>query len=143
MLTELCQELRNWFVKDKRRDIITGTFTIQKGKISPTINIKENQYFRIIGSLYNDGVHQFNGDDVLLDEEFEGGIWLMHIPPEVIALSREIDSWNKKYAETLDSPFTSESFGGTYSYSKRSSSTGDTITWQDNFKSKLRRWAKL
>ena len=52
-LTELCQEVRNWFCADRDKHI--GDFTIDNGTISPPIDIKEGQYFRIVGStLLND-----------------------------------------------------------------------------------------
>lgn len=143
MLTELCHELKNWFIKSDK-DIIAKTFTISDGIITPTIDIKPDQYYRIVGSLYNDGVHQHNDSDVLIDEEFDGAIWLMYIPNEILALSQEIDTWNSTNSKVLDNPYTSESFGG-YSYTKKtgSSSSGATFTWKDQFASKLSRWRKL
>ena len=132
MITELCHELRNWFTKSDK-DIITTTFTINDGIITPTIDIKENQYFRIVGSLYNDGVHCNNDSDVLIDETFDGGIWLMYLPQEIIALSKEIDKWNEKNDKELNSLFQSESF----------SSSGGDYTWRDHFAHRLNRWRKL
>ena len=52
MLTELCQELRNWFVLNRYE----GTFTISGGTLTADF-LQEGQYFRIIGSVFNDGVH--------------------------------------------------------------------------------------
>ena len=68
MLTELCAELRNYFVVS----IHEGTFTIDGGKIAPLDFIQENQYFRIVGSVFNDGVYQNTADLVLTDEIFSG-----------------------------------------------------------------------
>lgn len=142
MLTELCHELKNWFTKSEK-DIVAKTFTIQDGIITPTIDIKENQYYRIVGSLYNDGVHQFNDSDVLIDEEFDGAIWLMYVPQEVIALSNEIDTWNSTNSKILNNPYTSEKFGG-YQYTKKTGA-GDKVsyTWKDHFSDRLNRWRKL
>ena len=144
MLTELCQELRNWFEREKH----TGTFTIQDGNIAADFLVP-GQYFRIMGSIFSDGVHLYPSED-LPDETFEGQVWALAIPPHIVVLSEEIDAWRAKY-ESLDSaamsPFSSESFGG-YSYSKSGTGTangGGTTggSWQTAFASKLNAWRKL
>ena len=148
-LTELCQTLHNWFVLEKQ----FGTITISDGAI--TIDRKdpgllENQYFRIVGSVYNDGVHK-NGDysDTLEDETFDGALWLMGIPKAVLKLADEIDAWREKYEATDSaalSPFNSESFGG-YSYSKGNNTTqsgnGSGGGWESVFASRLAMWRKI
>ena len=142
MLTELCQELRNWFDLER----YFGEFTIEGGQITvPDGSLQDGQYFRIIGSVFNDGVHVYGEE--LIDEVFKGAIWAMAVPPSVIALSKEIDDWNAKYADAVSSPYQSESFGG-YSYSKRSGGSGsgnsaDGINWQNNFASRLNKWRKI
>lgn len=145
MLTELCQELRNWFDRER----YFGEFTIANGSIIvPDDSLQDGQYFRIIGSVFNDGVHVYGTEaDTLTDEVFKGAIWAMAVPPSVIALSKEIDDWNEKYADAVSSPYQSESFGG-YSYSKRSGGSGsgnisDGINWQNNFASRLNKWRKI
>lgn len=52
-LSELCQELKNWFDVERR----FGKFEISDGSIDLSDILSENQYFRIIGSVFNDGVH--------------------------------------------------------------------------------------
>ena len=52
MLTELCQELKNWF----EREIHVGTFTIEGGQLTDCSFLQDGQYYRIIGSVFNDGV---------------------------------------------------------------------------------------
>lgn len=147
MLTELCQELRNWFDRDQPK--IHGAFEISAGKIVDTDFtdvIQEGQYFRISGSVFNDGVHKYTNDLVLNDELFIGSIWLMAVPPAVVALSTEISSWIANYGESVNSPYSSESFGG-YSYSKASrtgSGAGTTNpTWQSVFASRMNLWRKI
>ena len=135
MLTELCAELRNWFTADEDKHV--GIFTIENGSITPSLDININQYFRVIGSLYNDGVHKQG--DTLTDETFDGAIWLMKIPSAVLALDTELDSYINKYGEL--SPYTSESFGG-YSYTK-GVKDGKQVTWQTQFADKLRPWRKI
>ena len=142
MLTELCQELRNWFERKK----FFGTFTIESGQIDlPDGSLQSGQYFRIVGSVFNDGVHQYPSND-LIDEVFEGAIWSMAVPPAVIDLSERISAWDTKYGESVSSPYSSESFGG-YSYVKASGvGQGNATsgpTWQSTFASELNRWRKI
>lgn len=143
MLTELCQEVHNWFDVERH----AGHFSIQGGTLDVDF-LREGQYFRVIGSVFNDGVYQYH-IDILDDEEFDGAVWALAIPKAVINLSAEIDAWQQKY-ETADSaamsPFNSESFGG-YSYSKSGSGTSGSSagasSWKTVFSSKLNRWRKL
>lgn len=143
MLTELCAELKNYFLRDGLKDIHPGEYTISNGSIDLPF-LLNNQYYRIVGSVFNDGVHKY-GDthDVLTDETFVGAVWAMALPLSVIALSNEIDAWNTQNADILSSPYTSESFGG-YSYSKASGvSGGGAFTWKDQFASRLSKWRRL
>lgn len=137
MLTELCHEINNYFPKKKYFD----TYTIEDG-ILVIPELQSGQYYRICGSVFNDGVHKY-GEADLKDETFNGSVWAMAIPEEVIALSEEIDEWKAKYetAETM-SPYQSESFGG-YSYTKASGASGGTATWQDVFRSKLNNYRRI
>lgn len=142
MLTELCQELRNWFEREK----FFGTFTIEDGQIDvPDGSLQSGQYFRIVGSVFNDGVHQY-GTDELHDEVFVGAVWSMAIPPVVIDLSERISEWVTKYGDSVSSPYSSESFGG-YSYQKASVGQGNANsinpTWQSIFANELNRWRKI
>lgn len=147
MLTELCQELRNWFERKK----FFGTFTIENGQINPPDGSLQNgQYFRIIGSVFNDGVHKYDPEsenaESLTDEVFEGAIWAMAVPPSVVDLSERISAWVTTYGDSVSSPYSSESFGG-YSYQKASSGQGNAAssnpTWQSTFASELNRWRKI
>ena len=138
MLTEICAELRNYFEVPNGRHF--GKFTISGGSIAPLDFLQDGQYFRIIGSVFNDGVHQYPVPD-LTDEVFNGAVWAMAVPPAVIDLSTEIDEYNKSDAGKA-SPFTAESFGG-YSYTKATDANGAPIGWQKAFASRLSRWRKL
>ena len=131
MLTELCQELHNWFTRDE--DKVYATFTIANGVITPNCGLQTGQYYRIIGSVFNDGVHKHDYY-VPHDETFEGAIWKMRVPQAIIDLDKKIDEYKTKHVE---SPFISESFGG-YSYTRAS----DT-TWRTSFSSELNKWRKI
>lgn len=147
MLTELCTELRNWFETSK----YFGTFAIENGELNLSSLVAEGslhdgQYFRIVGSVFNDGVHEYPPAD-LKDEVFRGAIWTMAVPPAVIDLSERIEDWETKYGDSVSSPYSSESFGG-YSYSKASAGQGNTYssgnpTWRSTFANELRNWRKL
>lgn len=143
-ITDFCEELHNWFDVDR----IFGTFTISNGEIIvPNGYLRNNQYFRIVGSVFTDGVYKYPTSD-LTDETFDGAVWAMAVPPSALALFNTIKEWDAKYAndEVANSPYQSESFGG-YSYSKgyNSSVNGSdtTVCWQKQFKSRLNKWRKL
>jgi len=142
ILTEICEYLNNYFWDKK----IDGKFTISGGSIDVPA-LKEGQYFRIVGSIFNDGVHIYPADD-LKDEEFTGSIWSMAVPSTVITIASDVADWQTKYGNVDSeamSPFNSESFAG-YSYSKSGSgntNSGSNIGWQDVFGGRLNKYRKL
>ena len=138
MLTEICAELRNWFVVPNGVHI--QTYTISGGSIAPLDFLQEGQYFRIVGSVFNDGVYQYPATS-LTDEVFDGAVWSMAVPPAVIDLAAEIEEYNNGDAGK-PSPFTAESFGG-YSYTKATDASGAPIGWQKAFASRLNKRRKL
>lgn len=135
MLEELLGAIHNWFDKD----CLIGELSIVDGElVLPHQFLQEGQYYRIVGSVFNDGLHQWPGGD-LTDEEFEGEVWGLAVPAAVVELADEIDAWCKANPE---SPYTSESFGG-YSYTKGTAADGMPMRWQDVFRRRLNRWRKL
>ena len=139
MLEQVLMNIRRWFPVEG--GIHSGTFTIKDGGIALPF-LADGQYFRICGSVFNDGLHQYNVLD-LVDETFNGTIWALAIPKAVIELADEIGKWQEKNGEAASSPFSSESFGG-YSYSKATDAeTGGAVTWQSAFKKQLSAWRKI
>ena len=139
MLEQVLMNIRRWFPVEG--GIHSGTFTIKDGGITLPF-LADGQYFRICGSVFNDGLHQYNVLD-LVDETFNGTIWALAIPKSVIDLSKEIEKWQEKNGESSTSPYQSESFGG-YSYSKATDAeTGGAVTWQSAFKQQLSAWRKI
>lgn len=136
MLTEICAKIKNYFQKDIRQ----GTFVISGGMIEPLEFLQENQYFRIVGSTFNDGVYQYPASN-LTDEIFSGAVWAMGPPPAFIALTAEIEEWTKSDA-AKPSPYSSESFGG-YSYTRATNAKGNAVTWQDVFATRLNQYRKV
>ena len=151
MLTEVCQYLRNYFDRER----IFGKFLVSNGEIKTSegvaLPILEGQYFRVVGSIFNDGVHKY-GDltDILKDEpEFAGAVWTMAIPPQFLELVADIEKWVADNGTAINSPYQSESFGG-YSYSLRSgtsqggeSGTTGGVSWEGQFSARLNPWRKI
>lgn len=143
ILTEICEEINNYFWRTKRNVKLTisgGTFTVDF--------LQEGQYFRIKNSIFNEGVHKYPATD-LKDEVFEGEIWSMVVPQAIIDLASDIAAWQEKYGNVDSpamSPYTSESYSN-YSYSKNASSgsngEADSNSWQGVFASRLNKWRRL
>nr|DAG17282.1 MAG TPA: Protein of unknown function (DUF3199) [Caudoviricetes sp.] len=138
MLEQVLRHLNNWFLVE----IHEGSFTVENGSITLPF-LLTNQYFRIVGSVFNDGLHQYPAVD-LTDETFTGSVWALAVPKAVIDLSVEIEAWQEKNGEAVASPYQSESFGG-YSYTKQTagSNGGAYAGWEMTFKSRLNDWRKL
>ena len=139
MLEQVLMHLKNWFLVPG--GIHEGTYTIEDGGITLPF-LANGQYFRICGSVFNDGLHQYPSCD-LRNETFDGSVWALAIPQAVIELSAEIEAWQTKNGDASVSPYQSESFGG-YSYSKATdSANGGAVTWQSAFRSRMNAWRKL
>lgn len=129
----------NWPIA--RGGLHLGNFVIGGGRIN--IKLLNGQYFRIVGSVFNDGVYRYTDDLELVDEEFEGAVWALAIPRCVLELAKEIKEWNEKNGAAAAGPYQSESFGG-YSYTKATDAvTGGAVTWQSAFRSRLAEWRKI
>ena len=138
-IKEICDYIHNYFEKE----MIEREFTITNGVID--VDIPNNQYFRIQGSVFNDGIYKAPATD-LADETFKGVVTLMAIPKDVLEVYTEATEWVTKNADTLNSPYQSESFGG-YSYSKGTSAKKDgsqgAYTWRDVFGDRLKAYRKI
>lgn len=139
-LTDICEYLNNYFWRAK----YDGVVHISNNRVDLPY-LKNGQYFRIIGSDFNDGVHQYPATD-LIDETFTGSIWSMAVPQAVIDLSVKLKDWRDKY-ETVGSeamsPYSSESFGN-YSYSKGTTGAGSSANgWQSVFGAQLAPYRRL
>lgn len=154
MLEQLLRHLHNWFrVHDNVDGIHSDTYTVESGSITLPF-LQNGQYFRIIGSIFNDGLYIYgetlkdgDGNDLeLTDETFDGTIWALAVPKAIVSISKEIEEWEKKYGDITSSPYSSESFGG-YSYSKASgggsADSAGVSGWEDAFKRRLNQWRKI
>lgn len=144
VLTAICAELCNYFSSDPDR--FFGDYSVAEGALSPSLSLADGQYYRLIGSRLNDGVHQKG--DVLFDEPtFHGAVWLMRVPKAVLELADDVQKWTERYG-AIDgaalSPFNSESFGG-YSYSKSAGTpeASAATSWQSVFAERLKPYRKI
>lgn len=139
MLEQILRHLRNWFVVDG--GVHVGTFKVEEGGISLPF-LQNGQYFRIVGSVFNDGVYQYPTVG-LKNETFDGAVWSLAVPTALLELCEEIETWEEKNGEASKGIYQSETFGG-YSYTKATDSkTGNDVTWQSAFRSRLNNWRKL
>lgn len=118
MLEQILMEIHNWFrVRDSVNGIYPGTYTIENGGIALSF-LQCGQYFRIIGSLFNDGLHRYGPDmEAMTDETFDGTIWALAIPKIVVDAAAEAEAWMAKNGAVANGIYSSESFGG-YAYTK-------------------------
>lgn len=152
MLTDVCNHVHNYFDYVRHN----GTFTVDEFSINGLDSMVANgQLFRVIGSAMNDGVYTF-ADGCIYDDDgtstvqlkpetFTGTIAAMSVPVAFLKIVSDIVDWQKKNQAVLDSPYTSESFGG-YSYSKAvgsGSNAGGVLGWQDVFRSRLNAYRKI
>ena len=141
MLEAVLTHLKNWFVVPC--GVHEGMYTIENSTLELPF-LQNGQYYRICGSVFNDGLHKYGDiEDKLQNETFTGTVWALAIPKAVIDLAEKIGEWQTKNGEAVASPFTSESFGG-YSYTKATdSTTGAVATWETVFRSQLNPYRKL
>ena len=140
MLEQVLMHLNNWFLVPG--GIHEGTYTIEDGGIALPF-LANGQYFRICGSVFNDGLYIYGETENLRAETFDGAVWALAIPKAVIELAEEIEAWEQKNGDSSTSPYQAESFGG-YSYTKATDTkTGGAVTWQSAFRSRLNAWRKL
>lgn len=141
-LSAVMGECKNYFVRMTR----TGDFAISGGVLTGAESyLLPGQYYRIMGSVFSDGVHKCGvADDTLTDETFSGRVDALAPPRDFLQLAAEIADWQDKYGAASASPFVSESFGG-YAYTKAPGVTADGGAggWRAHFGARLARYRKL
>ena len=141
-MTQLCGRLKNYFIRDES-DIHAGEFVIAGGELSPLDFLISGQYFRIVGSVLNDGVYQHPATG-LSDETFDGAVWAMRVPPDFIALCEEITAFEDKLEAMREQTgaYQSESFGG-YTYSLAADVPAALKEWQGSLRFRLTQYRKV
>ena len=144
MLDQILDFIHNYFILEKHR----GRFVVSGGELASVDFLLDKQYFYVNGSALNDGLYRYPANN-MDDEEFDGEIWAMGVPRELLLLADEIQAWVDKYGDAVSGPYSSESFGG-YSYTKQSAGNrvgnngnSKVFGWQDVFGSRLYRWRKI
>jgi hypothetical protein len=123
MLTRICRYLKNWFVVKT----YLGNIAVSEGKIycnGSEIEMQEGQRFALVRTHYVYGAYSY-GDEIE-DYEFEGAVWIMDVPADVLDVAVRMTEWeaaNGGVDSQAMSPYQSESFGG-YSYAKGLNSKG-------------------
>lgn len=148
-MLELCMKCRNFHNPTK----IPGHYAVTGGVLEPLPYIPDGAWIRIVGSVFNDGCWQYPSSG-LTDEEFDGAVWLMHVPSDFVTLLNDINAWEaanrdaiiSAMAEILSAgPYTSESFAG-YTYQKKTG-IGDvpTSVWDPRlgFADRIKQWRKI
>lgn len=163
-IESICAETHNYFESDK----VIADYAIENGLISLPF-LSEGQFFRIVGSKFNDGVYIYaekyiirdaSWNDVLNDnedwQEITDGIWGNLKHSELVDESFHGAIWPMNIPRALInlakeiheynnsdaakvSPYTSENISGHYSYTKASAADN---AWQNVFMPKLRRYRK-
>lgn len=140
-LEQVLYHIHNWFVYDETE----GYFQIQDGALPASASVPEGAWYRIEGSLFNDGLHR--SDDELVDETFDGTITVCAIPKGLILVAQEIAAWQEANGGAVEGPYASESFDG-YSYTLKSdsgasSASGGLSGWRLAFRDRLNPWRKI
>lgn len=135
MIENVLAYLRNFFVVKSA----ASEWEIKGGAIDVPFLI-DGQYFRIMGSVLNDGVYRYPAEG-LKNETFYGTVYGLAIPKALLDLISEIEEWQSANGKAAAAPYQSESFGG-YSYTLK----GDAETaasWQTAFAARLNAWRKI
>lgn len=138
MINKIMRYCNNYFAVAGAQK--SGTYEIIKGAVTLPF-VAEGQYFRVVGSLFNDGVYKYSEALELKDETFTGTIYPLAPPPEFLDLCKSIAEYQASDAAKV-SPFTSESFGG-YSYHKATGASGAGLAWSEAFRVQLRQWRRI
>ena len=161
----LCAELNNYHDTDR----IQGTFTIESGSISLPF-LSENQFFRIVGSKWNDGVYIYSPESWIVrsstwEEVMNGNLnwgelrsknWGDLVESELIdetftgaiwpmRMPRAFLDLSKKIAEYNESDAAKPSpflSESISGYYSYTKASAESTEWQTVFNSELKRWRK-
>lgn len=146
MISEICGYLHNYF--DRDMPSYEGVFTVTDSIVyeGGDMSLQNGQYFKIEGSVFNNGVWQY-GVDTLTAETFTGTVQTMAVPPAFLQILSEIEAWQEKNSNLENpamSPYTSESFNN-YSYTKSAGDSDASLKpqWALKYGGRLSQWKKL
>lgn len=138
MIESVMREVNNYF----EGDVYNGHFIIENNSLVGAVDIKDGQYYRITGSMFNDGVFK-HGQEDLIDEEFDGTVYGLYVPRNFLSLVNRINELNSEFGDVMNAPYSSESYAnGSYSYTM--SQSGPNVDWwRTKFAAELNRWRKV
>ena len=141
-MNKILRYLNNYFYKFGEK----GLIKIEENKIQVNGKYLVGQYIKLEGSTMNDTVLKVISvvDNQITvtgayNEEFEGVIYSLAVPRDLIELEEKIKEFE---ATNKPSNLNAESFGG-YSYSKASNGKGGVASWKDIFFDDLKPYRKL
>lgn len=152
-MESIMQYLHNYFYLFKERgrfQIEFNTITLDGGN-ELYGEYKAGQYILIRGSALNDGVYRVLAvsedgipgitiEGCLNDENFEGYVCSLGVPPSFVKLCNEIEIFNKNNAGA-NGGIVSESFGG-YAYTRAQGANGKT-GWVVAFQTQLSPYRRM
>ena len=150
ILEQVLNHIHNWFVYD---EIFVDDCAVEGGSLPASVSIPNGAWYRVQGSLFNDGLHQHPADD-LVDETFSGTVTICAIPRVLLSIVDEIadyiDAMNESDASVRGAKFQSESFDG-YTYTIKGDSRANSASggvsgltgWQAAFRTDLNPWRKM
>lgn len=142
MLEEILKIINNYFYATGEK----GSYNIQDNKLTVKRKYIQGQYIKIEGSIMNNGVHkvlEVSDNQITLEEaineEFEGVIYGLAIPKDIIRLEPKIKEFESKVKNSV---YVSESVGG-YSYTKAADKNGNVQSWVGAFANDLRPYRRI
>jgi hypothetical protein len=145
VLEEVLYHIHNWFVHEQYT--VSGC-KVEGGVLPASIAIPQGAWYRVEGSLLNDGLHRKDEEDELEDETFSGKVSVLAIPKALLAVVEDIEEWKRLNRDAELSPYSSESFNG-YRYQLKGAGRYDgtgakTISgWRSLFADALNPWRKM
>jgi hypothetical protein len=144
-LTNLCQDLKNWF---EDRDVkYIGQITLaENGDVfcnGVKIGLEEGEYYRVIKSKFSDGIHIYPDADTR-PESFDGAVWPLRINPAFLQEAQQLGLWDSTTGKKLRGPYSSENLSASgYSYTMRSAYDIAKATLRSAFPEFFSRWGKI
>lgn len=141
-MEEILDYIKNYFAVTKENN----TFNINNGAITIRGKYLEGQYIKLEGSILNDSIYKIESVDNntitvvgAINEEFEGAIYGLAIPKEIVELSKKFEEQKEKIVSSI---YESESFGE-YSYTLAKNEKGEIYGAIDTIKKELSRYRQM
>lgn len=141
-MNDILDYINNYFAVTKEK----ATFNINNNSIIVKEKYLKGQYIKLEGSILNDGIYKVESVGVntigitgLIDEEFEGFIYGLAIPKNIINIANKYEIQKE---EASNSILESESFDN-YSYSIAKDTDGQVYNTLDSFKKDLRKYRQM